>query len=457
MNWYTSCVISLAKLSTIFIRLLNLGSGATWPGEIALRLHPHILKTFTSQKITIILVAGTNGKTTTSKMIDTIISHNGKKVHRNDTGANLDNGIVSTFISDASWLGKLHSRYFIFGVDEATLPVLLRHFHPQILVLLNLFRDQLDRYGEVDTIAAKWADILQELPKGTKVVINGDDPQLAYLGYELEKAWNELPGNREIERMRHPQSSTHDDIQYFGLNDESLFLPHIEHATDSIYCPKCGNRLTFGGVYFSHLGKWACGQCGFMHPEVAVSTQAFTSPLEGVYNRYNTLAAALVGRRLGFSDELIQQALSTFTPAFGRMEEIVYHRRNIKVLLSKNPTGWNESLRTVFHSNKKGPLLLVLNDRIPDGRDVSWIWDTDIEMLQGYTHPIVLSGDRCYDLGLRLKYAGLSESEFIIFENLEEAVEKTVSVSSAEETIWVLPTYSAMLETRKILIGRKIL
>lgn len=425
--------IMLAKWVTWAITLLKLGSGATWPGEIALRLRPHILKKFTRQPCFIILIAGTNGKTTTAKMIDTILTAQKKKVHRNESGANLDNGIVSSFIRDATFLGKLRSSYFIFEVDEAALPILLKHIHPSVLVLLNLFRDQLDRYGEVDAIVEKWGISFGVL-KNTKLIINGDDPQLAFLGQKMQG-----------------------DVAYFGLDDPELFLPKIEHATDSLYCPQCGNRLTFGGVYFSHLGKWACGKCRFTHPELAITNKDIQSPLEGVYNRYNTMAAMLVGRTLEVSDEASQKALELFQPAFGRMEEISYHRRNVKILLSKNPTGWNESLRTVLASEKKGPLLVVLNDRIPDGRDVSWIWDTDIEMLEGYTYPIVVAGDRAYDMALRIKYAGISELDFVVFENLEEAVEKTVSVSSAEETIWILPTYSAMLDVRKILTGKKIL
>jgi len=457
-------VIFFAKCIAWGIKITNRGAGATWPGEIALRLKPHILKEFAKQHIQIILVAGTNGKTTTTKMIDTILKKNGKKVHRNDTGANLDNGVVSAFISDCTLFGNLRSQYFIFEVDEATLPVLLRHFHPHILVLLNLFRDQLDRYGEVDTIAEKWTQVFSMLPSETRLIINADDPQLGFIGQQVVAARLHLNlkdlfltqrMNESVENG--PHESAKANVQYFGLNDPEAFSPYVDHATDSIYCPNCGNRLTFGGIYFSHLGKYACGQCGFIHPELSIKSKDITYPLEGVYNRYNTLAAYLVGREVGLDNELIQQALSDFIPAFGRMEEINYHRRKIRILLSKNPTGWNESLRTMLTSEKKGPVLLVLNDRIPDGRDVSWIWDTDIEMLSDFEYPIVASGDRAYDLGLRLKYSGISNSKFVTFERLEEAIEKIVSVSSADETIWILPTYSAMLEIRSILVGRKIL
>ncbi len=457
MNIVDYLGVSIGKAAGVAISLFRLGAGATWPGEIVLRLRPNILQTISKQHPYIIIVAGTNGKTTTSKMIETILIQSGKKVVRNESGANLDNGIVSTFLRNLGMMGKLKSKYFIFEVDEATVPVLLKQFHPQLIILLNLFRDQLDRYGEVDTIAAKWLQSFATLPKGTKILINGDDPQLTFIGYEIEKLWDELPGNKDVHRLKHPQSSDDDNIQYFGLDDNRLYLDHLEHATDSIYCPNCGNRLTFGGVYFSHLGKWACGKCGFMHPDLAITNEIIHTPLEGVYNKYNTLAAWLTARQLGIPDTLIQQALSSFIPAFGRMEEIIYQEKKLKILLSKNPTGWNESLRTMLRSDRPGPLLLVLNDRIPDGTDVSWIWDIDMEILQQCTHKIIISGDRCYDLALRLKYAEIPTDRYEVVENLETAIQQILRLSLKEETIWVLPTYSAMLDVRQILVGRKIL
>lgn len=442
MTLLDSFTIVFAKFVSFLIQTFHLGAGATWSGEIALRLRPNILRTFAEQHKTIILVAGTNGKTTTVKMIETIFRKNGKKVVRNSSGANLDNGLVSTFIAHTGWNGKLNAQYFIFEVDEATVPIILRSVSPQTIVLINLFRDQLDRYGEVDAVAEKWLKVLCDLPATTNVFINGDDPQLAFLGGHLKA-----------------------NVKYFGLEDPDLFLPKMQHATDSIYCPKCGNRLTFGGVYFSHLGKFACGQCGFTHPAMSITGNDVESPLEGVYNVYNVMAATLVARSIGIGDKEIAAALSAFTPAFGRMEQITYEGKNVLILLSKNPTGFNESVRTVLTSKKRGPLLLLLNDRIPDGTDISWIWDVDFELLKDDEHlikqldtrMIFVSGDRCYDMGLRLKYAGVENGKMKISEDLEEAVTAAVSATGEKETLWVLATYSAMLDVRKILVGRKIL
>jgi lipid II isoglutaminyl synthase (glutamine-hydrolysing) len=429
-------VIFIAKITGFLIKLFSLGSGATWPGEIALRLSPKIITHFAKQKITTIVVAGTNGKTTTAKMIETILTGSGKRVVRNATGANLDNGIVSTFLTASDVSGRLTAQYFIFEVDEATLPNVIHLLHPKIIVLLNLFRDQLDRYGEVDTIAEKWLNTLNDYSKSGsyQVLVNADDPQLGYIGQTIKNG-----------------------VTFFGLEDPKLFLQKMQHATDSIYCPKCGNRLTFGGVYFSHLGKYACGQCGFTHPDTAVSSKDVTSPLEGIYNIYNTMGATLVAQTVGINREQIKESLASFTPAFGRMEQTEYRNKPVRILLSKNPTGFNESIRTVLSSNHTGPLLLVLNDRIPDGTDVSWIWDVDFEVLASTKQTIVVSGDRVYDLATRLKYAGVPPEKIDAQEDLSTALDYAVKGVAGTESLWVLATYSAMLDVRKIIVGRKIL
>ncbi len=403
--------ILLGKFVHVILRLFGFGAG-TWPGEVALRLSPHILSSFASQfQKGIILVGGTNGKTTTALMIKTILEAQGERVVHNASGANLLNGIVSACIQEASWNGNLHADYGVFEVDENSLPIVIKSIKSVkskvVLVLLNLFRDQLDRYGEVDVIAQKWESAL----RGSNAIIiaNSDDPLVAHLGL-------------------------HAKTIFFGINDKTKFLPKMEHATDSTFCLNCGSRLKYEGIYFSHLGIWSCTKCGEKRPKPDIFEGK--SPLPGLYNRYNTLAAMSVAKSLG-----LKMDLAGFHPAFGRQEEI----GNVKIFLSKNPTGFNQSLRTVLELGAKH-LLLVLNDRIPDGRDVSWIWDVDFEMIPKHVS-VAVSGDRVYDLALRLKYAGINAN---ICENLENAFETT-------ETLFVLPTYSAMLDVRKILIGKKIL
>jgi len=412
-------------------RIVSYGAGSTWPGEIALRIYPNIL-TVLKKRITkgIICVAGTNGKTTTSLMISGILKSSGYTVLHNTSGANLVNGIVSTFFH--TWK---KTDYAVFEIDENSLPKLLDFIHPDVLVLLNLFRDQLDRYGEVDAIGSSWRATLSICSEKTTIIANGDDPMIAAVTEKL--------------RSR---------VVYIGLEDTTYYLPKMQHATDSIYCPKCGKRLTFGGVYFSHLGKWACGACGFTHPDILITGASYSSPLEGVYNIYNTLAAAATAEVLAIDATLIQKSLDSFTPAFGRMEQVIYKGVSLRILLSKNPTGFNESLRTVLASATYGPMLIVLNDRIPDGTDVSWIWDVDFEQLNTYAFPLVISGDRTHDMAVRISYAiDDAKTHMESDTNLESAIEKVVTTAKAGETVWVLATYSAMLDVRKIITGKKIL
>jgi UDP-N-acetylmuramyl tripeptide synthase len=438
MTLVDTIVLSIARIGGYFIRLFRLGVAQTWPGEIALRLRPNILSSFDVSHVSVVIVAGTNGKTTTVKMLETILIKTGKKIKRNATGANLENGIVSTFASDSGFDGSLRSQIYLLEVDEGALPHVLSKIMPNAIVLLNLFRDQLDRYGEVDVIAAKWQQVLSKLSDDTLVCANADDPTIVLLTTGIAA-----------------------QVSYFGLEDAHLFLPDIEHATDAIYCPKCGQKLTFAGVYFSHLGKWACGKCGLIHPEVALAAKDYRAPLEGVYNQYNVLAAASVAHLFGISHETIQHQLDSFTPAFGRMETILYEGVPITILLSKNPTGFNESLRTVGKSQKKGPILLILNDRIPDGTDVSWIWDVDFEMLPKILPDarFTVSGDRAYDLAVRMQYAHDENrrDSFLAISDVKQAVDRVVHDAKSGEHVWVLATYSAMLDVRKILTGRKIL
>lgn len=403
--------IVIGKTVSFISQGLHLGAGATWPGEIALRIDPHIFSSFASQfQKGIILVAGTNGKTTTALMVKTILEAQGMRVIHNASGANLENGIVSACIQSTNWFGKINADYGVFEVDENSLPIVIKSIKSiklkVIIVLLNLFRDQLDRYGEVDVIAGKWESAL----RGSNAIIiaNSDDPLVAHLGLQAKAI-------------------------FFGINDKTKFLPRMEHATDSIFCLNCGSRLKYEGIYFSHLGIWSCTKCGEKRPKPDVSSA--TSPLPGLYNLYNTLATVSVAKVFG-----IRVDLTGLHPAFGRQEKI----GNVRIFLSKNPTGFNQSLQTVLEMGANH-LLLVLNDRIPDGRDVSWIWDVDFEIIPRNVS-VMVSGDRIFDLALRLKYAGIKAT---ISERLDRALE-------TDKTLYVLPTYSAMLEIRKLLLGRKI-
>lgn len=419
-------LVWFGKLLSSLINILSLGRGSTWPGHIALGLNENFSKELLkNSKTKIVLIAGTNGKTTTSKLIRTILETSGKKVLRNDTGANLENGLASTLIKGSNVFGKINYDYLIFESDENTLPLILIKIRPDFLILLNLFRDQLDRYGEIDSIAKRWNWAVQKLSKNTKIIANADDASMAYIA--LKSRLN---------------------VQFFGLDKGGIHS--IPHGADTIYCPGCNSKLNFEFINFSHLGKWKCNKCKFSRPKVDISSFSFY-PLNGSYNKYNTHAAVLFSKLNNISNETIEQSLRKFKPAFGRQEVIERNNKKIKIFLSKNSTSFNESLRTV---GKAKTLLFILNDRIPDGRDVSWIWDIDFENLLK-AKKIIVSGDRPYDLGIRLKYGNFSK--FKIVENLNKAIKYALRETEANETLHILPTYSAMLEARKVLTGRKIL
>jgi len=427
-------IIILSKLILYIGRFLKLGSGSTWPGEIALSLDKDFLKkTFQKNKLKTILIAGTNGKTTTASLIKFFLEKKGLKVIHNREGANLLNGAASTIIKYSDFNGRLRYDVAIFEVDENTLPLIVKEFAPTAVVLNNLFRDQLDRYGEVNTIALKWQKALKNL-KNTKFFINADDPLLYYISRSFSGK-----------------------VSYFGLDRDLMIGKEISHDVDSIYCPSCGKKLRYTKIAFSHLGEFRCPGCSIQSPKNLFSLKNIQTNLQGKYNLYNINASCLLVEELFSLPEIfIKKNLLDFLPVFGRQEKLVYRNRKITLLLGKNPAGFNQAIDVVLNQSKKVSLLLVLNDRVPDGRDVSWIWDVDFEKVTNL--PIFVSGDRCYDMALRLKYCldRPNQNYFSTFENLNVSINQLIDTTENEE-IFILATYSAMLEVRRILLGRRLL
>ncbi len=425
-------LILIGKLVLFTSRTFNLGSGSTWPGHVAMEINSSFVRQILKKnpKLRVVLVAGTNGKTTTCFMLHKILEEGGLKVFRNEAGANLMNGIASTIIKNSDLTGKLNFDVAIFEVDEKNVSLALKEIKPYAILMLNIFRDQLDRYGEINEVAKDWQNALVDIKDTTLLFTNGDDPQLSHL----------------------TQNSKH-KTYFFGVNEKFMGKKETPHDVDFIYCPKCQTKLEYQKMSYSHMGKFNCPSCGFTNPK----TETFPTlphPLFGNYNIYNSNAAALVATKaFGISKGEVQKALKNFKPAFGRQEIIKYKNRNLFVLLSKNPAGFNQSIDTIRSLNMKGNILLVLNDRIPDGRDVSWIWDVDFENLPKNSK-VFVSGDRAYDMALRIKY---SQKPALVFENLDSAIEQAIKESVQNETLFILPTYSAMLEARKILTGKKIL
>lgn len=433
--------IAVAHMTNAAIRYLRLGAGSVIPGTIAGRIQPDLLPILCAQIPNgVILVAGTNGKTTTAYLLKSILEHHGWRVVQNVTGANLENGLVAALLQHTSLNGHLAADCAIFEVDENVLPRLSHELKLRSIVCLNLFRDQLDRYGEVDSIINRWTRAIASLPQETVVVLNADDPKLSYLGQQLKQR-----------------------VLYFGLNEPDLFIGETPHAADSVYCPRCGQRLEYRGFYLSHLGEFQCNQCGFSRSKLSLDSREWPQALVGLYNKYNTLAAVLAAQAVGVDGNTARDGLTNFHAAFGRAEDLIVHGKQVRILLSKNPAGMNETirlLRTEHPDGLPGVALLVLNDRIPDGTDVSWIWDVDTEKLITPGMRILISGDRAYDMGLRIQYSSSSldgDCKVVVQEDLRQAIRTALGSTEDDQTLYILPTYSAMLEVRQLLLGRSIL
>lgn len=422
-------IVYICKLISLVSRIANLGNGSTWPGHIALKLNKNFVNDYLqNSKTKTILIVGTNGKTTTSKLIRTILKKNGKTFLHNKSGANLLNGVASSIIFSTNLFTKLDKDFAIFEIDENALSVITNSINPDYIVAINLFRDQLDRYGELNSISKKWTDAISKL-KDTTLILNADDPEIAFLGK-----------NSKLKTL------------YFGLEENELKNQVLQHGADSLLCPNCGFKLTFKSYYFSHLGDYECINCKFMRPKPDLSKFSFY-PLTGTYALYDIFASVLLAKTIGIKDSEIESALREFKPAFGRQETINYMGKDIQIFLAKNPISFNESLSTIKDLGGKN-LLIILNDNIPDGLDISWIWDIEFESILEKDMNVTVAGERKYDMALRLKYAG----QFVfIAENIEQAINKIVSNLEPDEKLFVLPNYSAMLETRKILTGKEIL
>jgi lipid II isoglutaminyl synthase (glutamine-hydrolysing) len=428
--------VSVAKGITFGVRSLKLGAASVLPGAIARKVEPRLLRLLTQQvKKGVILIAGTNGKTTTSLLLCEILQNQGYRIAHNSTGANLENGLVTALMESSNAVGGLDVDYAILEVDENIVPKVLAPIQPLAILCLNLFRDQLDRYGEVDSISKRWTQAISTNSPNTTVISNADDPTLSYLGQQLSQK-----------------------VLFFGLNEPEKYLKEFPHAVDSIYCPHCGHSLDYEGVYLSHLGEFNCPQCGFHRSKPALDSSKWSQILVGLYNKYNTLAAATVAQEFGIPEATIKETIKNFQAAFGRAEELEIDGKKVRILLSKNPVGTNETIRVVTESQDT-TTLLVLNDRVQDGEDVSWIWDVDTEPLVQRGGTLIVSGDRVYDLALRLRYSETSLNSIatlIVEPDLKRAIAIALEKTPVNETLHILPTYTAMLDVRETLIGKKI-
>ncbi len=441
LNAETSAARLVGRLS----RVAGRGGGTTLPGKLLWKVDPGALDALAARLPSgVAVVSATNGKTTTSAMLARILGRR-YRLAWNSSGANLASGVASTLLSatDAD-LGLLE-------VDEFALPEVMRRVNPRVVSLGNLFRDQLDRYGELEHIAERWRAAVATLPPTSTLVVNADDPLVAELADGRTSALR------------------------FGVDDPRLARPALQHAADSKYCVRCGEPYDYAAAYVGHLGDYRCPSCGHRRPPLEIAarsidlqaldasefdlvTPAGTArvrlPLPGLYNVYNALAAAASALALDASLDEIAAGLGTFTAAFGRFERIEAGDKQILMLLIKNPAGANEAIRTLEEGGVPGTLVIALNDRIADGRDVSWIWDVDFEPLLERVEKIVVSGERAAELALRFTYAGLPSDRLEVIPDLREALDRGLALVPAGGELGVLPTYTAMLELRKIAVAR---
>jgi lipid II isoglutaminyl synthase (glutamine-hydrolysing) len=437
--------IAVARAVAGLSRLAGAGGGTTVPGKVLSALDPDALDRLAERlPLGSALISATNGKTTSAAMAAEILSPRLRLAH-NSSGANLVSGVTSAL------LAARNAELGLFEVDEAALPEVARRVGPRAVCLGNLFRDQLDRYGELEHVAERWRRTVRELPAEAVLVVNGDDPQVGDLSRERTGGL------------------------VFGLDDPRHARPELQHAADSKWCLSCGHPYEYAAAYVGHLGDYRCPACGHARPRLDVAARdvelrglegvdfTLAAPdgkrlvrlaVPGLYNVYNALAAAALALALGVGLDDVQAGLERFGAAFGRFERITVGERSLLVLLVKNPAGANEAVRTLVTGGAPKLAVVALNDAIADGRDVSWIWDVDWEPLLAGLERVVVTGERAAEMALRFKYGGFSPEAIEVVPELDRALDRGLELSSVDGELVVLPTYTAMLALRKIVSER---
>jgi UDP-N-acetylmuramyl tripeptide synthase len=450
--------VAVGKTVRTGIRRLGRGGGTTLPGFLAQKIDTTLVSDLVADiPCGVILVSGTNGKTTTCRMIAAILSTAGFTLIHNHEGSNLHQGLATTLLAHTDPLGRLKVTEQTIGLlelDEGVFPQVLNPIHPRVVLLTNIFRDQLDRYFELDYLAELWRRGLKKLPPETVLVLNADDPLVASLSSDVSNP-----------------------IVFYGLEDSARGHSQLEHASDTRRCPYCSADLVYTLSFYAHLGHYHCPNCGWARPQpqlqgrrVALegveSSQVEMAapagmvvvrlPLPGLFNAYNVLNATAVALALGLPLDIVAEALATLRPAFGRLEQLIIDGHPVYLILVKNPSGFNEVLRLLQADCRAKNLLLALNDNVPDGRDVSWIWDVDFELLRGQVRFVVASGLRAHDLALRLKHAewflGAAEAsvpELLVERDVLRALDLALVRTPNGEPLYIIPTYTAMWELRE--------
>lgn len=448
MNWRLSAALAACKIAHWLSRRQG-HKGSSLPGLVAQKLYPGTLRDLAAQvRRQIIIVSGTNGKTTTSNMIFGILRDAGYKTIANLDGANLAAGVTACFVNKARIDGKMDCDYAVLEVDEATIPAVFAELNAGIVVITNFFQDQLDRYGDLEQVVGIISNALQKKGKGITLVLNADDPLVAQLG-----------------------SKTCVPAVYYGLAGSGGADRSGVQAKEARYCPFCRAVLNYEYLYYGQLGQYGCKTCGFSRPAARVEAKEplvtgnmtscrlifdgreapLTMQLQGLYNIYNAIAAFTASLLLGIKAPLILDGLQKYRPALGRLERFRYHGRTVYLNLVKNPTAFNESLATLRSMQGSKSVFFAINDHDADGKDISWLWDVNFETLNAHSDwaPFICSGVRGEEMALRLKYAGLPVEDIVVCKDIRQGIKNALANSA--DLIFLFSTYTALRPVHKII------
>jgi len=440
----TVAAVYAAKAAAFSTRALRRGSGTALPGLVALRVDPGVVGALGRQLGGgRILVTGTNGKTTTTRLLAAMFEAAGRPYLHNREGSNLTRGFASTLTARADARGRIPGgaqTTGLFETDEATFPAAVRALDPTVMVVTNLFRDQLDRYGEVETVAGLWREGLAAASPSATLVLNADDPSVA----ALAEGWRGA-------------------VHWYGLDDPALHREEVG-AFDARWC-SCGGDFRYSRRYFAHVGWWTCAVCGRARPRTETTGRSVqlelagarwevdglgrvAMRLTGLYNVMNALGAIAAARVVGLDAEAIRRGLGHAKAAFGRQEVVLLEGRELWLLLTKNPAGANQVLLLLEQAAGEGiAVVALLNDRFADGQDVSWTWDVDYELLAARVGKCWAGGDRAEDLALRLDYAGWP-APLAVERDAGRLLDAVLAATGPGERVFVIPTYTALLDLR---------
>ena len=447
--------ISAGKLAGASGRFFRIGGGTSLPGMIARRIDPNVLKSVVgASKAKKIVITGSNGKTTTARMTAAIADASGQRVSQNRTGSNMLQGVTSVAVNFADIFGRLDSDVLLFEIDEGTMPLVLPEIEPDVVVITNIFRDQLDRYGELYSVAKALNKLLESLPESATIILNGNDPQVANFGQ-----------NAKARRL------------FFGLESKEVGMPVPEQSADIIRCIHCQEDLLYEVAYMSHLGVYRCPNCGYTLPKLDIAATGiqlapdgegqthvtmrtpegelhFEIPLPGLHNVYNAAAAIGAGLAAGFDMEKVPAAIGNIRPAFGRLEKIQAGDQTIYLAFVKNPTSFNLMLRLIAKHPGQKHLLLAASHTIVDGEDFAWLWDVDIEDLAPDILDAVCSGNKPEELAMRLKYAEVPVDKIQLIEDREAALDAALKNAGPGGTLYIMCSYTPTHELRRIMQKR---